>query len=150
MTRSNELARTSLDPRLAAAREAAPVRPPRGWIRAIRDALGMRQEDLGRRLGVTKQAVLQMEASEAEGSIRLETLRRAAEALDCTLVYALAPNSSLEGTVDRRAHAVAAGDVGRAQHTMLLEDQVGAADDSGRLVEEIAEQLKSSPDLWRD
>jgi len=150
MTPTNELARTSLDPRLAAARKAAPALPPRGWIRAIRDALGMRQEDLGRRLGVTKQAVLQMESSEAQGSIRLETLRRAAEALDCTLVYALVPNSSLEDAVEMRARSVAEGDVGRTKHTMLLEDQVGAADDAERLIDEIADHLKSSPHLWRD
>ncbi len=106
--------------------------------------------DLGHRLGVTKQAVLQMEASEADGSIRLATLRRAAEALDCTIVYALVPNSSLDETVNRRARAVAARDVGRAHQTMLLEDQVGARDDQERLVDELAEQVKGSRELWRD
>ena len=150
MPRTTDLARTVLDERLAALRDGAPRTPPRGWIRAIRQALGMTLEDLGHRLGVTKQAVLQMEASEADGSIRLATLRRAAEALDCALVYALVPNSSLGETISRRARSVAARDVARAHHTMLLEDQVGAEDDQQRLVEELAEQVKGSRELWRD
>src|SRR6266511_597033 len=76
--------------------------------------------------------------------------RRAAEALDCALVYALVPNSSLGETISRRARSVAARDVARAHHTMLLEDQVGARDDQQRLVEELAEQVKGSRELWRD
>jgi predicted DNA-binding mobile mystery protein A len=150
MARDNALARTVLDSRLAALRDVAPTPPPRGWIRAIREALGMSQSDLGRRLGVSKQAVLQMEASEADGSIRLSTLRRGAEALGCTLVYAPVPDSSLEQTVDERAHLVASRDVDRARHTMLLEDQSTSSGDAERVVRELAEQAKSSRALWRD
>jgi predicted DNA-binding mobile mystery protein A len=150
MARSSELARAVLDERLVALRDVVPLAPPRGWIRAIREALGMTLADLGRRLNVTKQAVLQMETSEADGSIRLATLRRAAEALDCTLVYALVPNGSLDETVDHRARTVATRDVERAHHTMLLEAQAGGTEDRERLVEEFAEQVKDSRDLWRD
>lgn len=145
----SERARIILDQRLAESRDLVPPPPPRGWIRAIRDALGMTLADLGQRLGVTKQAVLQMETSEADGTIRLETLRRAAAALDCTVAYVLVPNSSLDETVNRRAHAVATRDVERAFHTMLLENQVGAQGDRARLVDELAEQIRSSHGLWR-
>ena len=150
MAQTSELARAVLDERLVALRDVVPLAPPRGWIRAIREALGMTLPDLGRRLDVTKQAVLQMETSEADGSIRVATLRRAAEALDCTLVYALVPNGSLAETVDQRARTVATRDVERAQHTMLLEAQAGGTEDRERLVEEFAEQVKDSRDLWRD
>ena len=144
------LARSALDPRLAAVRETMPPRPPRGWIRAVREALRMTQEDLGRRLEVTKQAIRHIETSEAEDSIRLGTLRRAAEALDSTLVYAFVPNSSLEETVERRARTVAERDVSRTRQTMLLEDQLGGAGDANRLVDELAEAAKNSRGLWRD
>ncbi len=146
---TTRLAREALDERLAAWRAHGPA-PGRGWIRAIREALGMSSTDLASRLGTTRQAVAQMEKSEIGGSIRLETLRRAAEALDSTLVYALVPNRPLEETVDRRAHDVAAAEVARVRQTMLLENQlVDDSVDQTRLVDELAEELKRSRHLWR-
>jgi predicted DNA-binding mobile mystery protein A len=148
-TRPTNLARQALDERLTQWRGSSPP-PVRGWIRAIREALGMSSSDLAARLGTTRQAVSQMERSEVDGSIRLETLRRAAEELDCTVVYALVPKSSLEEMVDRRAHQVAAGEAERVRHTMLLEDQlVDDSLDKDRLVDELAEDLKGSRRLWR-
>lgn len=148
-TVTTNLARQALDERLAAWRSLAPP-PVRGWIRAIRESLGMSSADLAARLGTTRQAVSQMEKSEVDGSIRLETLRRAAVGLDCTLIYALVPNDSLERIVDRRAHQVAAGEAERVRQTMLLEDQlVDDSLDKQRLVDELAEELKNSRRLWR-
>jgi predicted DNA-binding mobile mystery protein A len=148
--RSSARDRSILDRRFAAWRQVPSATPPRGWIRAIRETLGMPRAELARRLGVTGQAVAKLEGSEAEGSIRLDSLRRAAEALDCTLVYALVPNASLEEIVDRRAHELARRQVGHAQQTMLLEDQHGGDEDAERLVKELAEQAKQSPALWRE
>ncbi len=108
----------------------------------------MPRDELARRLGMTKQGVAALETSEADGSIKLETLRRAADALGCKLVYALVPHNSLEEIVDKRAHEVARRDVERVRHTMLLEDQRGGEDDTERLVDELAEQAKRSPSLW--
>lgn len=106
--------------------------------------------ELGRRLGVTPQAVAQMESSENAGTIRVDTLRRVADALDCTLVYAIVPRSSLEETVDRRATEVAVGLVAHARRTMHLEDQSGGDADEQRLLRELTEQVKRSPRLWFD
>lgn len=145
------IARDVLDQRLSLWRSAAAdaPQPPRGWIRAIREALGMSVTDFAGRLGVSRQRVSQIEAAEVEGSATLVTLRRAAEALDCTLVYALVPNESLEQIVRRRARQVAARDVRRVQHTMLLEDQAHP-DDEDRLVSELADDIQASRRLWRD
>ena len=97
--------------------------PPKGWIRAIRNALGMSGVQLAKRLHVRPQTVEALEKSEASGSIQLGTLRRTAAALDCTLVYALVPNSSLEGAVAARARRIALRDLERVAHTMKLEAQ---------------------------
>ena len=110
----------------------------------------MPRTELARRLDVSGQAVAKLEASEADGSIQLDTLRRAAAALDSTLVYALVPISSLDEIVDRRANEVARRDFQRVRHTMLLEDQSGAEDNEEQLVRELAEQAKQSSSLWRD
>ena len=62
-------------------------------------------------------------------------MRRAAEALDCTLVYALVPNeTSLENAVHARARKIALRDLGRVAHTMRLEAQgTGDADLEARI-----------------
>lgn len=147
--RSSPHAREMLDRRLAAWKQLPDAAPASGWLRALREALGMPRDELARRLSITKQGVGKLEASEADGSIQLETLRRAAEALDCSLVYALVPNGSLEETVDRRARQIALRDVERVRQTMLLEDQGGGAEDEERLVAELAREAKRSPSLWR-
>src|SRR3546814_5831719 len=107
-------ARARLDDRLRSLRPTQRYAvPPRGWLRAIRDALGMSGRQLGKRLGITPQSVAELERSETLGTIQLKTLRRAAEALDCTLVYALVPNASLAATVEARARKVALRDLAR-------------------------------------
>jgi predicted DNA-binding mobile mystery protein A len=97
--------------------------PPKGWIRAIRDALGMSGPQLGQRMGVKAQSVADIEKSEAAGTIQLKTLRRVAEALDCVVVYALLPKSSLEDMVQGRAREIACKELVRIAHTMDLEAQ---------------------------
>ena len=122
--------------------------PPRGWVRAIREALAMSGVQFAKRLHVTPQAVEALEKSEAAGTIQLSTLRRAAEALDCRLVYALVPNNSLEGAVHERARKLARRDLGRVAHTMALEAQAtGDADLEARIESYIRDELRER-DLW--
>jgi predicted DNA-binding mobile mystery protein A len=142
-------ARQRLDERLESLKpvDRYPV-PPKGWIRAVRDALGMNGVQLAKRLGISPQSVDALERSEATGSIKLETLRRAAEALDCTVVYALVPNKPLESVVRDRARAIALRDLARVAHTMKLEaQQADHADLESRIEEYIRDNVKLR-DLW--
>jgi predicted DNA-binding mobile mystery protein A len=124
--------------------------PPKGWIRAIRDALGMRGFQFGKRLGIRPQSVEALERSEANGSIQLKTLRRAAEALDCTLVYALVPNTSLQDAVRARARQIAMRNLGRVAHTMKLEAQdTSDANLEARIDAYIRDTLRER-DLWNE
>lgn len=142
-------ARMRLDERLATLKPIGRYAVPhKGWIRAIRDALGMSGRQLGKRMGITPQSVAELERSEALGTIRLQTLRRAAEALDCTLVYALVPNASLAEAVEARARKLALRELGRVSQSMALEDQaVHDADIEGR-VRAYIEQALRDRDLW--
>lgn len=134
--------RRSLDRILLRYREARGRPPPRGWIRAIRDALGMTAEQLGERMGITQPSVQRLELSEAQGTIQLNTLRRAAEALGCEVVYALVPRKTLQETYDEAARAVARRELGRISHTMALEDQaVEDEEEDEQLRRYIAEEL---------
>ena len=124
------------------------ARPHRGWIRAIRTALGMSQAALGTRLGITHAAVGQLEQAEAAGGITLAKLRHVAEALDCTLVYALVPNSSLEDTLLREAHRVAEERLGYVESTMALENQAIDTERQAGQREAIARDLIATGTVW--
>jgi len=113
-----------LDKRFVVLRPLANIqRPPKGWLRAIRDALGMTTAQLGKRLGVSQPRIVELEQSEVSGSVTLNTLQRAAEALGCRLVYSLVPNQPLADTVRERADLVAARQAGAVTQSMRLEDQ---------------------------
>ena len=97
--------------------------PARGWIKAIRESLGMTTAQLAKRLGIKQPSVVAIEQSETKGTIELATLRRVAEALDCRLVYALVPKTTLELAVRDRARAIARRRRTAVEHSMLLENQ---------------------------
>ncbi len=104
----------------------------------------------GKRLGIRPQSVETLEKSETNASIQLKTLRRAAAALDCTLVYALVPNASLEDAVRDRARKIAIRDLGRVAHTMKLEAQdTGDANLEARIEAYIRDILKERG-LWNE
>jgi predicted DNA-binding mobile mystery protein A len=130
--------RFRLDERLAQFGAAEQYRPPsRGWIKAIREALGMSTAQLAKRLGVRQPSIVDLERSEEKGSIELATLRRVAEALDCNLVYALVPNQPLEMTIRARARALLRRRRSPIEHTMLLEAQDVAGPDTDRQIDDI-------------
>lgn len=113
-----------LDERFSSLRALAKhPRPAKGWLRAIRDALGMTTAQYARRLGVSQPRIIELEKSEVSGSVTLHTLQRAAEALGCRLVYVLLPERPLAETVNERAVLVAGEQAEAIEHTMRLEDQ---------------------------
>jgi predicted DNA-binding mobile mystery protein A len=134
------LARKHLDSALVPFRRAAAQpRPPKGWVRAIRDALGMTSRQLAARMGLAQSTVTALEHGEAAETITLKTLRQAAEALDCQLIYALVPRTTLEERVRSRARELAEEQLARVDHTMRLENQAlrqeDLADERNRLVQ---------------
>lgn len=116
------------------------ARPPKGWVRAIRDALGLTSRQMGVRMGKTHSTITAVEKGEVAGTVSLNTLRAAAEALDCTLVYALVPNQPLETTVRRQARKVAESRLRRIHHTMSLEAQTLRQADLDAELERLTEE----------
>ena len=121
--------------------------PVRGWIKAVREGLGMSSQQLAKRLGVRQPSVVALEQSEAKSTIELATLRRVAEALDCTLVYALVPNKPLETIVRDRARILLRRRRAPVEHSMLLEDQAVSAKDSKARLDEFIRETNPSR-LW--
>jgi predicted DNA-binding mobile mystery protein A len=123
-------------------------RPPRGWVRAVREALGMSAAVLAGRMGITAGAVTRLEQSEAADRIQLDTLRRAADALGCDLVYLLVPRRPLTAVVRDRARALAHWQVAAVEQTMRLEDQ--ATGQAKEMEDHLTEQLLARGGLWID
>lgn len=150
--RQAQLARKNLDRKLSTLRNQELTRPHSGWIRAIRDALGMTSRQLAQRMGLAQSRVIALEKAEATGATTLRSLRDAAEALDCRLVYALVPNRPLDEIIRDRARQKAFRQHAQVAHGMLLENQsltvAQTNDELNRLATEIlAEPLRH---LWDD
>jgi len=148
----NSLGRWALDTQLKPLRDMEPlIRPGRGWIKAIREAIGMTTGQYAKRLGVSQPRVAALEKAEADGVVTLKTLRQAAEALDCDFVYALVPRKPLDQVVKDRARDVAERQLARTDQTMRLENQAVSKSRMVRARDELAaELLRGDRRLWAD
>lgn len=118
-----DLATRQLDSSLRRWRSIDQPKPTSGWIRAIRQALGMTTRQLAKLVSVTQAAVVDAERTEARGDITLATLQRYATALGCEVRYALVPRRPLREMIEGRAEQVARDEVDRVRHSMALEGQ---------------------------
>lgn len=119
---------------------ATPV-PRGGWVRAIREGLGMSAAQLATRLGVIRQSVEAYERSEARGKITLESLNKIAEAMNCRLVYALVPSKPLDKLQRDRAKVLADALMNPVAHTMKLEEQAISDQEAKRQRKRLAKLL---------
>ena len=145
--------RDQLDKTFAQLTNLKTLQPPvKGWLRSIREALGMSGKQLGERLEVSQPRIVQLEKDELSGALTLKTMRQAAEAMDCVFVYAVVPRTSLEETMHRQARKVAIKRLSRTSHTMLLEDQMVSNDEQQKMFEDKVEDLiRNIPnDFWSD
>lgn len=137
----NQLQRKQLDEKLQVFSVLQNINMPiGGWVKAIRTTLGMSLEQLGHKLGITKQSVQSLEKREKEGNITINSLKEAAQAMDMQFVYALLPkDGSLEKLIERKAEILAKEIVIRTTQTMALEDQENA---KKRIIEAIEERKR--------
>ena len=144
-------ARRNLDLRLAQLRRNDELHaPPKGWIRAIRQALGMTTAQMARRMGVSQPRIVELEQSETKRTVTLKSLERAAQALNCSLVYALVPNEPLDKQIHERARQVALSHMKATAQSMRLEDQATSTRVEDRETTELVEELieKRPSRLW--
>ncbi|MBS1960590.1 MAG: mobile mystery protein A [Bdellovibrionales bacterium] len=130
-----------------------PSRPPSGWLRAVRGALGITTRQLAALIGTNHAGIAALEKRETEGKVTIETLEKAAKAMGCRFVYAIIPdqpNHSLDEILDRRATTTAKRILGRIEHSMRLERQGSPDEEIAEEVKKLAHELKESLDsrLW--
>ena len=141
--------RKSLDDQLS--HQGQIVSPPAGgWVRAIRESLGMTLEAFGQRLNVTRATAHQIERAEVAESITIKRLRAAADALGCDLSIQLVPRQSLDMMVKELAYEIARAEFEWLNHTMVLENQAINDKDRDKFIETIADDLIERRDsrIW--
>ena len=123
-----------------------------GWIRMIRDALGISARQLAAKLGISQPTLAKIEKSELKRAVSLKTLDRIAEAIDCKVVYAFVPNDSFEQLVHRRALQASSELVKRVSHTMELEKQGISRQKQEVQIQALAEEMSRnlSKNLWEN
>lgn len=129
------------------------ITPPSGWIAAIRGALGMTTRQLAARMGTSAANIRQLEKREPRGKATIESIERAAKAMDCRLIYAIVPAGefdSLEAIIDARATQVARDLLSEVEHSMRLEKQGTGARESKAELDQLKQELKTRLDrrIW--
>ena len=103
-------------------------------------------------MGVSQPRVTQLERAEREGTIGLQSLERAAQALHAKLVYALVPIEPLEDVVRRQAHLKAIAEIAedsRVVHFVFGESLSRSPEADEAQINVLAHHLIDSHGLWR-
>ncbi len=148
---NNKLVVRQLDRKIGSLGQLASYSSPQGWIHSLRTTLNMSLKQLGNRMGMTPQSVRDIEQREKEGTLTLNTLKHAANALDMHLVYGLIPkDGTLEQMIERKAREMATVIVKRTSTTMRLEDQENSEERIQEAINELAYDIqKEMPKkLW--
>ncbi|MCK4609090.1 MAG: mobile mystery protein A [Gammaproteobacteria bacterium] len=124
--------------------------PKKGWINLIRSALGLSSYQLAKKMGVNQSRVIQIETAENNRAITIKTLEKAAEAMNCKLIYGLVPNLSLQNILEEQARKIAKQQLARVSHSMGLEDQSISTDKQQQQYNELVKELLDSrpKKLW--
>ena len=125
--------------------------PPIGWIKAIRNGIGMSMQQLGNKLSITKQGVMDIEKREKEGAITIKSMQEIAKAMDMQFIYGFVPNTgSLEQMIESRASEIATKIVERTSNMMKLENQANSKERIEKAIKERAAEIinKTPKILW--
>ena len=98
-------------------------RPLSGWIKALRNALGMTSVQLAKRMKISQARVSSIESGEIEGTLTLSKLNEVAKALNCKFVYFLIPENSLDEILKTQAIKAVIENNKNVAHSMGLENQ---------------------------
>ncbi len=119
-----KLVREQLDSKIAPLKDFASTGLSNiGWIKTIREALGMTSSQLAVRAGLSQSRISHIEKAETDGNIKLSTMQNIARSLGVEFVYGFVPKDTLEAMVREQARKIALERMKRLSHTMSLELQ---------------------------
>ena len=121
-----------------------------GWVKTIREALGMTSAQLASRVGLSQSRISHIEKAEKDGNIKLSTMQNIAKGLGMKFVYGFVPSDTLESIVRDQARKIATERMKRVSHTMRLElQELPDKDKESALKDMIDKILIEEPkDFW--
>ncbi|MBN1951133.1 MAG: mobile mystery protein A [Bacteroidales bacterium] len=122
-----------------------------GWIKTIREALGMSTSDLARQVGIDQSRISRLENAEVDGNIKLSSLQKIADALDMDFVYGFVPKTTLNDMVRGQAKKLAIQKMQRLDHTMRLEMQELSDDEKQKALADMIDKIliDEPKDFWK-
>ncbi len=118
-----------------------------GWIRYMREALGMKVKDLARLTNLSSQTISETEKREVQGSITLQNLQKMAQTMNCEFAYAFIPKGEITEILKAKALEKARKAVANADIHMDLENQKVSGEIEER-IQRLAQKLIEKGDVW--
>jgi len=147
-----KLIREQLDKRLVPLKTFAKSgMPETGWIKSIREALGMSAKDLGQKVGIDQSRISRLENGEKDGNVKLSSLQKVAQGLNMDFVYGFVPKDTLEALVREQAGKIARERTKRLNHTMRLELQELSDDEKESALRDMIDKMmvEEPKDFWK-
>ncbi len=150
----NKLARSKrkiLDQKISHLQRTAWPHPKNGWVKAVRESLGITTSQLGDRMKIPASNISILEKREVSKKTTLETLEKAARAMGCKFVYAFVPETTFENIVREQALKAAKNIIQEVHHHMTLEKQKVSSEIEKEQIQDLAEEIISKMDsrLWQ-
>jgi len=120
-------------------------KPLQGWIKTIRELLGMTTTQFSNKLKISQPRLVFMEKNEK--NLKLSTMEKIADELNCDFVYALIPRENINDIIYNRAKQKALQIVTKVNNNMMLENQLS---ENKEILEETIEELlnKKITKIW--
>lgn len=145
-----KLIREQLDKKLKI--QFASLYSDKGWIKLIREALGMSTQQLANKVGINQSRISRLENAEIDGDLKLSSLKKIAEGLNMQFVYGFVPKHSLEDMVLEQAKKIARKRMNRVNHTMRLEEQELSDDEKSKAFQDLVQKIliEDAKDFWNE
>ena len=145
-----KLTREQLDEKFKKIKSSTILSVENGWIKLIREALGMSAKQLGQKVGIDQSRISRLENAEIEGDLKLSSLKKIAEGLNMRFVYFFVPEEGLEKMVYDQARAIAQNRLNKVTQTMRLEDQELSEMDKAKTLEDLTQRIliDKPRDFW--
>jgi predicted DNA-binding mobile mystery protein A len=143
--------RQQLDERLKPLKNLAESgMPSQGWIKSIREALGLSSRQLGKKTGIDQSRVSRLENAEKTGELKLSSLQKIAKGLNMKFVYGFVPEDSLEQLLRAQARKIALKRMKRLNDTMSLEKQALSSVDQEKALNNMIDKIliEQPKDFW--
>jgi predicted DNA-binding mobile mystery protein A len=145
-----KLIREQLDDKFGKIKSSTILNMENGWIRLIREALGMSAKQLAQKVGIDQSRISRLEKAEVEGDLKLSSLKKIAEGLNMRFVYFFVPEEGLEQMMYDQARAIAQNRLNKVTQTMRLEDQELSEMDKAKTLDDLTQRIliDEPQDFW--